>query len=243
MENMRCSVYILNVVNIIGDYFSDTEKFVTIKNFMSVLAIIISVANFKFTLHRNRKTDKEQKKIKEENDKKYVQQERLAEERERLRNELYEEMTRASVIPYFNLFFTNENIEERADKVFLSVKLVNIGKESASNIQLNLLKSKDNSEVYIQSKTGRDYSISEYLSKYYALRGDEVTFIIVTNRDKGKDGMYEKVKDSITFSITYFDCIINCYRQAFQFEYGMGVFSLKNTSYRPERLKDNQQDA
>ena len=123
------------------------------------------------------------------------------------------------------------------------MKLVNIGKESASNIQLSLLKSKDNSEVYIQSKTGRDYSISEYLSKYYALRGDEVTFIIVTNRDKGKDGMYEKVKDSITFSITYFDCINNCYRQAFQFEYGIGVFSLKNTSYRPERLKDIQQDA
>ena len=229
-------------INIIKYCFSILKKLST-DNIIDIIAIILSVLSLIYTFNRNRKTDKEQKKIKEENDKKYVQQETLVEERERLRNELYEEMTRASVIPYFNLSFTNEKIEERADKIFLSVKLVNIGKESASNIQLNLLKSKDNSEVYIQSETGRDYSISEYLSKYYALRGDEVTFIIVTNRDKGKDGMYEKVKDSITFSITYFDCIKNCYRQAFQFEYGIGVFSLKNTSYRPERLKDIQQDA
>ena len=229
-------------INIIKDCFSILEKLNT-DNIIAIIAVLLSIFNIIYAFYRDRKTDKEQKIIKEENDKKYVQQETLVEERERLRNELYEEMTRASVIPYFNLSFTNENIEERADKIFLSVKLVNIGKESASNIQLNLLKSKDNSEVYIQSKTGRDYSISEYLSKYYALRGDEVTFIIVTNRGKGKDGMYEKVKDSITFSITYFDCIKNCYRQAFQFEYGIGVFSLKNTSYRPERLKDIQQDA
>lgn len=229
-------------INNVKDYFSILGN-LSIDNIIAIIAVLLSIFNLIYAFYRNGKTDKEQKKIKEENDKKYVQQETLVEERERLRNELYEEMTRASVIPYFNLSFPNENIEERADKIFLSVKLVNIGKESASNIQLNLLKSKDNSDVYIQSKTGRDYSISEYLSKYYALRGDEVTFIIVTNRDKGKDGMYEKVKDSISFSITYFDCIKNCYRQAFQFEYGIGVFSLKNTSYRPERLKDIQQDA
>lgn len=242
MENTRCFVYILNVLNIIGDYFSDSEKFVIIKNSITVLAFIVSGASFMYTLYRNGKTDREQKKLKEDSEQKYVQQKNLEEEREKLRNELYEEMTRASVIPYFNLSLKDEDIEEKDDEIFLKVKLINIGKESATNIRLNESKLNQGSGEFIISATGRDYYIREYLSQYYALRGDEVTFILVTKITEDQKEGYRKVVDSITFSVTYFDCIRNGYKQEFRFEYGLGRISHKNDSFRPEKLPDTSKD-
>ena len=89
-------------INIIKGCFSILEK-LDIDNIIAIIAIFLSIFNFIYGFCRDRKTDKEQKKIKEENDKKYVQQETLVEERERLRNELYEEMTRAFHISTFLL--------------------------------------------------------------------------------------------------------------------------------------------
>ena len=83
----------------------------------------------------------------------------------------------------------------------------------------------------------RQYCINEYLSQNYAMSKEEVTFKI-----KGELTDGEEIIDFIKFKINYSDLMGNEYVQEFEFGFQMADhrirYSQKNTSYKPELLKD-----
>ena len=149
---------------------------------------------------------------------------------------LMEQSTRASVVPYFNIVLRDEKIVESKDKITLGIGVINIGKESATNVQLEPMVSKVGLEGYFKSDIGYNYGISKYLNRYYARPGEEIIFYI---------GIFKKgsISDFLNFKIKYYDLIGNCYIQEFRFgfdNYFVKGFNLNNTSYIPELIKNDK---
>ncbi len=149
---------------------------------------------------------------------------------------LMKQNTRASVVPYFNIVLRDEKIVESNGKVTLGIGVINIGKESATNVQLEPMVPKVGLEGYFKSDKGYDYGVSEYLSKYYARPGEEIIFYI---------GIFKKgnISDFLNFKIKYYDLIGNSYIQEFRFgfdNYFVKGFNLNNTSYIPELIKNDK---
>ena len=167
--------------------------------------------------------------------------------------------SRSNFIPFFNIELYDKNIKfEERDKethVVLTIKLRNIGKESASNIMLyeyqNVENSpnkyfKDNKDVenspnkyFKDNKDVSDkYYIDDYLNKYYAFPKQCITFSL--HRSVNKDKTY----GDISFRIKFNDLIGNTYMQVFNFKYEVNVdgkclFSRENYSNQPILLKSN----
>ena len=116
------------------------------------------------------------------------------------------------------------------------MRVINIGKESATNVQLEPMVPKVGLEGYFKSDIGYNYGISEYLNRYYARPGEEIIFYI---------GIFKKgsISDFLNFKIKYYDLIGNCYIQEFRFgfdNYLLKGFNLNNTSYIPELVKNDK---
>lgn len=152
--------------------------------------------------------------------------------------------SRSNFIPFFNIELDDKNIKfEEIDKethVVLTIKLRNIGKESASNIMLYAYKEdvsynyyfKDNKEV------SNKYNIYDYLNKYYAFPKQCITFSL--HRSVSKPKTY----GDISFRIKFNDLIGNIYMQEFNFKYcanddGTCSFSRENYSNQPILLESN----
>lgn len=149
---------------------------------------------------------------------------------------LMKQSTRASVVPYFNIVLRDERIFESNDKITLGIGVINIGKESATNVQLLPKISERGLNEYFDSDKGYKYGISEYLNRYYARPGEEIIFYIGILKK-------ESISDFLNFKIKYYDLIGNCYIQEFRFgfdNYLLKGFNLNNTSYIPELVKNDK---
>lgn len=149
---------------------------------------------------------------------------------------LMEQSTRVSVVPYFNIVLRDERIIESNDKITLGIGVINIGKESATNVQLVPKISERGLNEYFDSDKGYKYGISEYLNRYYARPGEEIIFYI---------GIFKKesISDFLNFKIKYYDLIRNCYIQEFRFgfdNYLLNGYYLDNTSYVPKLVKNDK---
>lgn len=204
------------------------EKWIPIIiSFLSLLTTII------FSFKANKRMKKtEEKNIK--NDQMRIEFELYKEEKRQqdaiVNSLLMEQSIRASVVPYFKIILKDERIIENKDKITIGIGIINIGKESATNVQLEPMVPKDGLEGYFRSDRGYKYGISEYLNRYDATPGEEIIFNI---------GIFkkEKIVDFLNFKITYYDLIGNCYRQEFRFgfdNYLVKGFNSYNTSGRPE---------
>ena len=204
------------------------EKWIPIIiSFLSLLTTII------FSFKANKRMKKtEEKNIK--NDQMRIEFELYKEEKRQqdaiVNSLLMEQSIRASIVPYFKIILKEERIIENKDKITIGIGIINIGKESATNVQLEPMVPKDGLEGYFRSDRGYKYGISEYLNRYDATPGEEIIFNI---------GIFkkEKIVDFLNFKITYYDLIGNCYRQEFRFgfdNYLVKGFNSYNTSGRPE---------
>lgn len=204
------------------------EKWIPIIiSFLSLLTTII------FSFKANKRMKKtEEKNIK--NDQMRIEFELYKEEKRQqdaiVNSLLMEQSIRASIVPYFKIILKDERIIENKDKITIGIGIINIGKESATNVQLEPMVPKDGLEGYFRSDRGYKYGISEYLNRYDATPGEEIIFNI---------GIFkkEKIVDFLNFKITYYDLIGNCYRQEFRFgfdNYLVKGFNSYNTSGRPE---------
>lgn len=108
----------------------------------------------------------------------YMKSERIKRKNDIITKLLMEQSTRASVVPYFNIVLRDERIIENNDKITLGIGVINIGKESATNVQLEPMVPKVGLEGYFKSDIGYNYGISEYLNRYYARSGEEIIFYI-----------------------------------------------------------------
>ena len=149
---------------------------------------------------------------------------------------LVEQSTRASVVPYFNIVLRDERIIESNDKITLGIGVINIGKQSATNVQLVPKISERGLNEYFDSDKGYKYGISEYLNRYYARPGEEIIFYIGNFKK-------ESISDFLNFKIKYYDLIGNCYIQEFRFGFDNHLlkgFNSNNTSYIPELVKNDK---
>ncbi|HGH8839108.1 TPA: hypothetical protein ACJOTB_001836 [Streptococcus pyogenes] len=205
------------------------------------LPILISLITLIYTILNNNKLNKRTKKNEESNKLNEQWKKDFEIYKEEIRQKdmintklLTEISTRASIVPYFNIVLNDNRIKRDKDSLILEVGLINIGKESATNIQLDPLYPEKKLEGYFISKAypGKQYHIYEYLSQYYAMATEEVTFKIGLNLPEGKE-----MSDFLNFRIKYEDLIGNTYHQEFRFGFYMINnslgYSLDNSSYIP----------
>lgn len=196
------------------------------------ITIVISVISLIYTIIRNYYSNKRLKraeKINEENRHKDIL----------IQNLLSNQNIRASIIPYFNIVLEDNKIKNEKNSLILEIGFINIGKESATNIQLSPKFPDEGLQGYIYSEgyPKKVYYINEYLSQYYATTREKVTFKVKVDLKNG-----EKINDFLRFKIKYSDLIGNEYEQEFRCGFYMldciGIgYNLNNTSYKPILLK------
>lgn len=196
------------------------------------ITIVISVISLIYTIIRNYYSNKRLKraeKINEENRHKDIL----------IQNLLSDQNIRASIIPYFNIVLEDNKIKNEKNNLILEIGFINIGKESATNIQLSPKFPDEGLQGYIYSEgyPKKVYYINEYLSQYYATTREKVTFKVKVDLKNG-----EKINDFLRFKIKYSDLIGNEYEQEFRCGFYMldciGIgYNLNNTSYKPILLK------
>ena len=204
---------------------------------LSIISIIGGIINFFYT----RREDKIGLMFQnwqvyfEENKEKIRQQEKIT---DNIFNKLN---SRAGLIPYFNIIVDDSKIKEENGKIYLGVSLINIGKESATNVGICL--TEERKEIIVEGyDTNQDsYIVYNYLDKYYAMVGDKISFSIVTDRK-------EKIMNVfLRFKIQYYDLIGNRYEQEFRFAFyddfngkNKTYYSLNNISDLPKLVGENK---
>lgn len=143
--------------------------------------------------------------------------------------------SRSHLIPWFHLILDDSKIEKIFDntKIKLGIGLINIGKESATNVMIEPM---DNGwENYFETvnEEKNSYFLYEYLSKYYAMPRESIYFSMIKDIPKDNDGI---VCNYIKFKIRFKDLLGNLYEQNFEFGYDNAYvrgYSLKNFSTTP----------
>ena len=204
---------------------------------LSIISIIGGIINFFYT----RREDKIGLMFQnwqvyfEENKEKVRQQEKIT---DNIFNKLN---SRAGLIPYFNIILDDSKIKEENGKIYLGVSLINIGKESATNVGICL--TEERKEIIVEGyDTNQDsYIVYNYLDKYYAMVGDKISFSIVIDKK-------EKIMNVfLRFKIQYYDLIGNRYEQEFRFCFyddfnakNKKYYNLNNISYLPKLVEENK---
>ena len=208
-----------------------------IPTILSIISIVGGIINFFYT----RKEDKIGLMFQnwqvyfEENKEKIRQQEKIT---DNIFNKLN---SRAGLIPYFNIILDDSKIKEENGKIYLGVSLINIGKESATNVGICLTEERKEIIVEGYDTNQNSYIVYNYLDKYYAMVGDKISFSIVTDRK-------EKIMNVfLRFKIQYYDLIGNRYEQEFRFGFyndfngkNKKYYNLNNISYLPKLVEENK---
>ena len=203
---------------------------------LSIISIIGGIINFFYTRRQDRigLMFQNWQVYFEENKEKIRQQEKIT---DNIFNKLN---SRAGLIPYFNIILDDSKIKEENGKIYLGVSLINIGKESATNVGICLTEERKEIIVEGYNKTQDSYIVYNYLDKYYAMVGDKISFSIVTDRK-------EKIMNVfLRFKIQYYDLIGNRYEQEFRFAFyddfngkNKTYYSLNNISDLPKLVEEN----
>lgn len=209
-----------------------------------MIPIVISIISLIYTIISNYCSGKRLKQAEKINEENYNWKKNFdiykEENRQKdiiIQNLLSEQNIRASIIPYFNIVLKDNRIEKEENSLILEIGFMNIGKESATNIQLSPKFPDKGLRGYFESKglPKKQYYIYEYLSQYYAAAREEVTFKIKVDLKNE-----EKINDFLKFKIKYSDLIGNEYEQEFRFGFYMLdciAYNLDNRSYEPILLK------
>lgn len=210
------------------------DNFIGLKDWLPIIfsgiAILLSIANTLENKRNNKEIEKsrlwqgEFEKYKEKVRQQEAQNEKI----------LKELNTRAGLIPYFHLSLKNSMISFEKNRVLITINLINIGKESAADISLQVQERKNGIATYFKTENiaKRDYSIYQYLSQYYALPKEKIYFTIVAETTES-----EKLFDFLRFKINYHDLLGNLYEQEFRFGYDnfeLKGFNLNNSSFLPK---------
>lgn len=204
---------------------------------LSIISIIGAIINFFYTRRQDRigLMFQNWQVYFEENKEKIRQQEKIT---DNIFNKLN---SRAGLIPYFNIILDDSKIKEENGKIYLGVSLINIGKESATNVGICLTEERKEIIVEGYDINQDSYIVYNYLDKYYAMVGDKISFSIVTDRK-------EKIMNIfLRFKIQYYDLIGNRYEQEFRFGFyddfngkNKKYYNLNNISYLPKLVEENK---
>lgn len=201
------------------------------------LTIIIAALSLIMSIITNKKNSKQNCEYREKMQEVEFEKEKIH-QRERKIDEMFMQLnSRSNLIPYFHLILDDSKIEKiihnGSRQIKLVIGLINIGKESATNIMLFPMG--EGLENYLETLYEKEnsYFIHDYLSQNFALFKENVTFSIVKEIPKDNDG---KIANFIKFKIRFRDLIGNLYEQEFEFGYDNYVvngFNLKSSSSVP----------
>ena len=204
---------------------------------LSIISIIGAIINFFYTRRQDRigLMFQNWQVYFEENKEKIRQQEKIT---DNIFNKLN---SRAGLIPYFNIILDDSKIKEENGKIYLGVSLINIGKESATNVAVCLTEERKKIIVEGYDTNQDSYIVYNYLDKYYAMVGDKISFSIVIDKK-------EKIMNVfLRFKIQYYDLIGNRYEQEFRFCFyddfnakNKKYYNLNNISYLPKLVEENK---
>lgn len=206
------------------------------------LLIIISVMSLIVSMITNKKNSKQNYEYREKVQE-FENQKEIIRQRERKIDEIFMQLnSRSDLIPYFHLILDDSKIEKitisGSEYIKLVIELMNIGKESATNIMLSPMgKGLENYFETLYEKEN-SYFIHDYLSRYFALPKDSVIFSIVKAIPKDNDG---KIANFIKFKIRFRDLIGNLYEQEFKLGYDNWIvngFNLNNSSSVPYLIEE-----
>ena len=206
------------------------------------LTIIIAALSLIMSIITNKKNSKQNCEYREKMQEVEFEKEKIH-QRERKIDEMFMQLnSRSNLIPYFHLILDDSKIEKiihnGSRKIILVIGLINIGKESATNIMLFPMG--EGLENYLETLYEKEnsYFIHDYLSQNFALFKENVTFSIVKEIPKDNDG---KIANFIKFKIRFRDLIGNLYEQEFEFGYDNYVvngFNLKSSSSVPYLIEE-----
>ena len=199
------------------------------------LPIIISALSLIMSIITNKKSEKKTREF--ENEKEELHQ------RERKIDEMFMRLnSRSNLIPYFHLILDDSKIEKitynASEQIKLIIGLMNIGKESASNIMIYPMGKGLENYIKTLNEKENKYFIHDYLNKYFALPKECVVFSIIKKIPKNNDG---RIADFIQFKIRFRDLLRNLYGQEFEFGYDnyiMNGFNLKSSSGVPYLIEE-----
>lgn len=206
------------------------------------LTIIIAALSLIMSIITNKKNSKQNCEYREKMQEVEFEKEKIH-QRERKIDEMFMQLnSRSNLIPYFHLILDDSKIEKiihnGSRQIKLVIGLINIGKESATNIMLFPMG--EGLENYLETLYEKEnsYFIHDYLSQNFALFKENVTFSIVKKIPKDNDG---KIANFIKFKIRFRDLIGNLYEQEFEFGYDNYVvngFNLKSSSSVPYLIEE-----
>lgn len=206
------------------------------------LTIIIAALSLIMSIIINKKNSKQNCEYREKMQEVEFEKEKIH-QRERKIDEMFMQLnSRSNLIPYFHLILDDSKIEKiihnGSRQIKLVIGLINIGKESATNIMLFPMG--EGLENYLETLYEKEnsYFIHDYLSQNFALFKENVTFSIVKEIPKDNDG---KIANFIKFKIRFRDLIGNLYEQEFEFgydDYVVNGFNLKSSSSVPYLIEE-----
>ena len=206
------------------------------------LTIIIAALSLIMSIITNKKNSKQNCEYREKMQEVEFEKEKIH-QRERKIDDMFMQLnSRSNLIPYFHLILDDSKIEKiihnGSRQIKLVIGLINIGKESATNIMLFPMG--EGLENYLETLYEKEnsYFIHDYLSQNFALFKENVTFSIVKEIPKDNDG---KIANFIKFKIRFRDLIGNLYEQEFEFGYDNYVvngFNLKSSSSVPYLIEE-----
>lgn len=204
---------------------------ITFSDCLSLIAIIVSMSGV-FITYKNHK----------ENQILSLNQDRARNETDKIQTYLNKNNNRISMIPYFHLELDDSiSIEEfNGEKYYiLPITLINLGMESATNIQLIPLSTNSESNNYFKTNNplfNNKHFLNSYFDKQYALAHGKVKFSVRYQLHYNAQNVY--------FGINFNDLIGRKYKQEFRFQYDvtqMESFSLNYSTSVPICIKDEDQ--
>ena len=206
------------------------------------LTIIIAALSLIMSIITNKKNSKQNCEYREKMQEVEFEKEKIHQRESKIDEMFMQLNSRSNLIPYFHLILDDSKIEKiihnGSRQIKLVIGLINIGKESATNIMLFPMG--EGLENYLETLYEKEnsYFIHDYLSQNFALFKENVTFSIVKEIPKDNDG---KIANFIKFKIRFRDLIGNLYEQEFEFGYDNYVvngFNLKSSSSVPYLIEE-----
>lgn len=201
--------------------------FMIISDYVAIVAIIVSIIGI-FIGYKNHKS----------NQLLTVNQEVMRQKENKYQTLLNKNHSRVSLIPYFHLELEKEiYVKKQTDRnlCILPITLINLGKESATNIRLIPILDNGGLEDYFKTSGESNYEhfIHDYLDKQYAFPQGRVNLSAHCNEHECAYDVY--------FKIQFNDLVGRTYVQKFRFQYCttiMNNFSLNHSTSVPICIKD-----
>ena len=204
------------------------------------LPIILSILSIAFSMRSNKKNAEQNRNLEAQKEVLKLQEIRTNEINMRLNN-------RSNLIPFFSLILDDSNIKiettNDCKNIELTIELINIGKESATNISIYPMKKREPEEYSLENyfetvNEKNNYFIRNYLNQRYAFPKESIKFTLTRKIPKSNENN-DRISNIIKFKIRFQDLRGNLYEQEFQFSFDeIYKFSLESYSSIPNLINE-----